>query len=1450
MIPQPRAQQDCSAPPDAAAYAQQQQQQQTASSSSSSSAQQPPPPSSAPSWSSSALPNTFRLAATAEVRAEVLAPPEAARGAGGSDAVLRAFRALLDAGVACMWRRHRPPIPAPLSQLQQLQQLTSSAAAPTSAPTTTPAPARPSSRATVAALHQRLTAGGLQQQQQHAGAQQRGAGRGGVRAKELVAFYWGDEHRARARERVQELAALEVCSTGPLDERAAPTFFCALRNLLERGMHRSGFVRLGTSFVRCIPPAMRPSLEAQDRSSVCVALASFLSGGSVWVHAAVHRRHIHAASADCTPGTSVLVATNGDAGTLRGPAEPDATGDLERAWDDWHGLRSPRPSAAPALRVSIDGVSLRFPAGLVFALQAPEAQQQQQPRQLRLLAANGITDAGFQALLYAAVCEADAQGSAQYGTQQLGCGYAGSPQGGGATPLMSPPGASGAYQRRGQAGVGTPPPGPPTGSMTALQAALLQQQQQQHVQMMAAHQAQTLAQQQQQQSYPNPQTAPAQLLYTSQVLAASSPVVYGARTPLALPGAAVPAAAAPTPTLRPQLEQLENEDAGLGDEDFQDLFAHMDGGAGRAGGQDGQMRAGDDGDAAAAPLSPPMVVVNPPTFFSLHRPSVRAVPNVLPRYRGSGSALLLTHGASHRGPMPSRAPLPNGAIGTLYPAQLQQPQSQQQQRVCTPAHKAAATLGSSPTQQPDRTGSSASHQAAPPRKRQRVVDDYDSSSSETEDATPAPPPAQLQLQFAGTPSSEQHAVSTPAQLRARPEGGVGVGSGGGGAELVEDVLRLEETQRSAALALLHAQEAAPPMNGPRPCCCPHCCFCTTLSCAGVPEPAAPVDALVRDELALLATDPAFELDDLCAQPSARPAGACACGYVASAQDPGDACPLELSRSVLSELRSTVLEFAAPGGGAGVEMVRPLREHVGSAQGFDAVEELAAPPVVVGQCGAWLEADASWLHLWEKSQLEPFAPRKNVRYYAVAGSQRLPGTAPGMAEYTVQSLLRDLSAVYEACNLGRHRPVDAALRVVSDADYARAAREVAESLRPTARVYQENLCVVVYLVLPAASLSTEASVVTTARFDIALRSALAAGAPRGEWWSLVVQPVSLGPSGNVPSCSALRDLALCVYSRLRRYSPPNAGGLPPRPPQGQQQAQAQAQGQQQQWLLYEPAVALAPSWTRQWQGRPAHVCYAMSPGARWIVSAITDSAGELLEVQAVQLAPPVQSLEGLVRASVAEWYRSLRALVPGQLPEVVVTRLGAVPRREFEALKGTEASSAALCSLRVVPESQLLFASSAQGQQPRTLAYAVGQTCAYEADLWCAPALCSLFVTTETGPQPPPGPPCSSSSPPVAATLTYKVALHKQSLLCAAPPAEQLRAVARQLHGLSFAGTSASALGPRRAALPFHVDVVQRMLRLVQLAPAMAAGAGSMAQQQQQQQQQQALGGQLGDHRTS
>ena len=104
-------------------------------------------------------------------------------------------------------------------------------------------------------------------------------------------------------------------------------------------------------------------------------------------------------------------------------------------------------------------------------------------------------------------------------------------------------------------------------------------------------------------------------------------------------------------------------------------------------------------------------------------------------------------------------------------------------------------------------------------------------------------------------------------------------------------------------------------------------------------------------------------------------------------------------------------------GGGDKLVRALMNNtaanISNAPSNPFVEELKEPKFLVGYQEEWLEVPPKLLPLWEKANLEPYAPKKNVAYFVITPDNQF-------LLNQVITFFNELSAIYELCNLGKHK----------------------------------------------------------------------------------------------------------------------------------------------------------------------------------------------------------------------------------------------------------------------------------------------------------------------------------------------------------------------------------------------------------------------------------------------
>lgn len=91
---------------------------------------------------------------------------------------------------------------------------------------------------------------------------------------------------------------------------------------------------------------------------------------------------------------------------------------------------------------------------------------------------------------------------------------------------------------------------------------------------------------------------------------------------------------------------------------------------------------------------------------------------------------------------------------------------------------------------------------------------------------------------------------------------------------------------------------------------------------------------------------------------------------------------------------------------------------------DLCEPQPVPPLLVGHDRDWVSLSPYALRHWERLALEPYALSRDVTYVVLAAD------SDALTE-PVRAFFRELSAAYESCRLGRHRPLG---RVARDGIY--------------------------------------------------------------------------------------------------------------------------------------------------------------------------------------------------------------------------------------------------------------------------------------------------------------------------------------------------------------------------------------------------------------------------------
>jgi hypothetical protein len=141
----------------------------------------------------------------------------------------------------------------------------------------------------------------------------------------------------------------------------------------------------------------------------------------------------------------------------------------------------------------------------------------------------------------------------------------------------------------------------------------------------------------------------------------------------------------------------------------------------------------------------------------------------------------------------------------------------------------------------------------------------------------------------------------------------------------------------------------------------------------------------------------------------------------------DHVQLLLTNSLQSMLRNTKTSIECKGPlsfndwsliGGGDKLVRALINNTAANTNNTTpsnpfVEELKEPKFLVGYQEEWLEVPPKLLPFWEKANLEPYAPKKNVAYFVITPDNQF-------LLNQVITFFNELSAIYELCNLGKHK----------------------------------------------------------------------------------------------------------------------------------------------------------------------------------------------------------------------------------------------------------------------------------------------------------------------------------------------------------------------------------------------------------------------------------------------
>eukprot|EP01132_Coremiostelium_polycephalum_P000448 gene448-567_t len=147
------------------------------------------------------------------------------------------------------------------------------------------------------------------------------------------------------------------------------------------------------------------------------------------------------------------------------------------------------------------------------------------------------------------------------------------------------------------------------------------------------------------------------------------------------------------------------------------------------------------------------------------------------------------------------------------------------------------------------------------------------------------------------------------------------------------------------------------------------------------------------------------------------------------------------------------------------------------------EWLAIPKLIVGYKEEWLEVPFTTIRYWDKAQLEPYSPKKNITYFVLC-----PDT-PTMKIH-VPAFFSDLSCIYETNHLGNHMPQPSnsvfhnGICYIQSGhpngaefnpqvyinSYLLACVKISDYLKNLSTQYMENNCIVLYIVNPFTDIS--------------------------------------------------------------------------------------------------------------------------------------------------------------------------------------------------------------------------------------------------------------------------------------------------------------------------------------------------------------------------------------------
>ncbi|KAF7725867.1 mediator of RNA polymerase II transcription subunit 13 [Apophysomyces ossiformis] len=288
-----------------------------------------------------------------------------------------------------------------------------------------------------------------------------------------------------------------------------------------------------------------------------------------------------------------------------------------------------------------------------------------------------------------------------------------------------------------------------------------------------------------------------------------------------------------------------------------------------------------------------------------------------------------------------------------------------------------------------------------------------------------------------------------------------------------------------------------------------------------------------------------------------------------------------------------------------------------------LEVLSPPDIAVCRQDDIIEGSPQMITFWEKLRLEPYYPKKAIRYFALCPRNQ-------EFENAAVEFFKNISTIYEVCLLGSHQPFDDGSSIhgvlpiqllpLSYGEsfgerqmksYMAACRELGKKL---ASYVTDNVVPVIYIINPVSALSSHLDL--SACFE-ALMATYMSNMPASSWKPKPV--MQLVPAEHVVRSSAfagytkfgLKSIAFSVYSKCQTLTSKNSN-----------QANVRAAE------AYTPPFVLAKtipdsiplSLKPPFENvcglldphRAIHMAYCFSIDRKWMAVVWTDNEGELLE----------------------------------------------------------------------------------------------------------------------------------------------------------------------------------------------------------------------------------------------